>query len=74
MGNAARPNPRPNQRPLRCADGYTCIPDNRNVLGGQQGGQQGGKMWDQCGGQGGNCGSYICQDAPFAKFACPSGG
>jgi hypothetical protein len=51
-------------------DGYTCIPANRNVLGGQQG----GKMWDQCGGQGGNCGSYICQDAPFANFGCPSGG
>jgi hypothetical protein len=32
------------------------------------------KLWDQCGGQGGNCKeAAICMDGPFPGKACPSG-
>ena len=31
------------------------------------------ELYAQCGGKGGNCGSFACVDAPFPGKACPSG-
>ena len=64
-------------------DGYTCYPATGSPGGGSGGSGSGSgspsaaqsslKMWDQCGGQGGNCNSYQCVDGAFANYACPSG-
>jgi hypothetical protein len=62
-------------RPPRPADGYTCVPTNGNVPGGPAGGpaQFTLKIWDQCGGMGGNCQSYQCLDGAYPNYACPDG-
>jgi hypothetical protein len=30
-------------------------------------------LYDQCGGRGGSCNSYQCQDGPFPGQSCPAG-
>jgi hypothetical protein len=44
---------------------YQCLP------GGGSSGTL--KVWEQCGGKGGNCNSYGCVDAPFPRQSCPGG-
>ena len=29
--------------------------------------------WQQCGGTGGDCGKFSCQDGPYPSASCPSG-
>jgi hypothetical protein len=43
--------------------------------GGSSTGSGGGglKIWDQCGGMGGNCNSYGCVDGPYSGASCPAG-
>ncbi len=55
-------------------EGYTCIPTAGNTPGAPAGGAQYTlKMWDQCGGMGGNCAGYQCVDGAYPNYACPPG-
>jgi hypothetical protein len=59
-------------------DGYTCIPASGDTGDAPPGGTGAPQLtlgwWDQCGGLGGDCAQYGCQDGLFANYACPSGG
>jgi hypothetical protein len=54
---------------------YQCTPNHGGGGDGAGGGSSGLlAAWQQCGGTGGDCGSYgACADAPYSGRACPSG-
>ena len=58
-------------------EGYTCIPAAGNTPGAPAGATGGAqytlKVWDQCGGMGGNCAGYQCLDGAYPNYACPAG-
>ena len=54
---------------------YQCTPNSANDSGNVGSGSSGVPslgIWEQCGGKGGNCGSYTCADGPYPA-QCPSG-
>jgi hypothetical protein len=59
-------------------EGYTCIPVQGGIPGDALQGTTSKprftlKPWDQCGGQGGNCGGFQCVDNTYPDYGCSDG-
>jgi hypothetical protein len=56
-------------------EGYTCIPTAGNYTPGAPitpgKPQFTFRLWDQCGGMGGNCANFQCTDAAYINYGCP---